>query len=433
MKFLHVSTGDVRGAFSGAYRLHRNLIAQGHESVMLVGDKQGSDPTVVAPPKAVQSLGRFLVRATNQVLKLACGRDAQVRHHFAFNTALVPARTLVKALDGYRPHLVIAHYTSGFVSPAGLRELGAALGAPVALYLMDMEMLTGGCHYAWTCKGYLASCADCPVPPRGIVRRLIHRQWQARSKAFDRLQPVVIGGSGWLMRQAAASSLTGGLQRRQILMGIDTESHAPAPDKADLRRSFGLPEDGLVLYFGAQNLADPRKGFVHLKAALAELAETLTPAERARVVLFTVGKLDAEAMGEPPFAHVHRAYISDPRLFAATYAAADLFICPSVEDSGPMMINESIVSGTPVAAFEMGVAVDLVHTGVTGYRVPLGDAPALAAALAAFVRLTSAERATMAAACRALGVDKSSAQGQVHAFVELAQAARGANGAGLAL
>jgi glycosyltransferase involved in cell wall biosynthesis len=424
MKFLHVSTGDVRGAFAGAYRLHRNLIAEGHESVMLVGDKQTDDTTVVAPSKALQFLGRNLVRVANRLLKFACGREAQVAHHLAFNVAAVPLRSLLKALGGFRPDLIVVHYTSGFLSAAGLRDLHAALGAPMALYLMDMEMLTGACHYAWTCPGYLSRCESCPVPRSRLVKFLVRRQWLRRRESLERIAPVVVPASGWLMRQAAASRMTRDFARAQILIGIDPKRYAPR-DKGELRRKFGLPEAAIVLYFGAQNLADPRKGFRHLKAALDELASTLQPSEREVVVLFTVGKLDEQVVGHLPFAHVHRAYIADPGLFAATYAAADLFICPSVEDSGPMMINESIMSGTPVAAFEMGVAVDLVANGETGYRVPLGDAHALAAALASFVRLPHARRAVMAAACRSLAMETISAQRQVQAFVELAQARAG--------
>jgi glycosyltransferase involved in cell wall biosynthesis len=90
-----------------------------------------------------------------------------------------------------------------------------------------------------------------------------------------------------------------------------------------------------------------------------------------------------------------------------------------------MMINEAIVSGTPVAAFEMGVAVDLVEHGVTGYRVPLADSHALAQSLATFVRLTPQQRAAMSAQCRALGLARSSAQEQVRGIVELAQNAAG--------
>jgi glycosyltransferase involved in cell wall biosynthesis len=419
MKFLHVSTGDARGAFSGAYRLHRNLIAHGHESIMLVGDKKTTDPTVVAPSKPVQFLGRQLVRIANQLLKLACGRQAQISHHLAFNFGVVPVRQMVRKLAGYKPDLIIVHYTSGFLSPEDLASLKIALQAPMALYLMDMEMLTGACHYAWSCSGYLGNCASCPVPRTPLLRPLISRQWRRRNESLGRVNPVVVAGSGWLMRQAAAGSITRHFERKQILMGIDPKVYAPR-DKGELRRQFGLRENAIVMYFGAQNLADPRKGFKALEAALHQLADTLDAAERDKVVLFTVGQLDLRIVRDLPFAHVHRPYIGDPSLFAATYAAADIFICSSLEDSGPMMINESIVSGTPVAAFEMGVAVDLVVNGSTGFRVPLGDSQALAAALASFVRLSPEERARMSAACRSFGVGKSSAQGQVAAFIELA-------------
>ena len=419
MKFLHVSTGDVRGAFSGAYRLHRNLIASGHDSRMLVADRQTEDPAVIAPSSRRQAIGRQLVRAMNQFLKLVCGRERQVAHHISFNFGLVPVPRLVVSLGGWRPDLIIVHYTSGFISPAGLAELKATLGAPMALYLLDMEMLTGACHYAWSCRGYIDHCASCPVPRPAFVKSWIAWQWRRRKASMDTIRPVVVAGSGWLARQAAESAITRALPRRQVLLGIDPQLYVPA-DKPALRQKFGLPPQSTVLYFGAQNLDDPRKGFKYLDAALRELAQILDGVEREGVVLFTVGRLDTSRLGELPFRHVHQPYIAEPRLFAGTYAAADLFICPSVEDSGPMMINEAIMSGTPVAAFEMGVAVDLVIDGATGYRVPLASSQALARALATFVRLPPEQRTAMSRACRSLAVERTSAEAQARAFVELA-------------
>lgn len=427
MNFLHLSTGDSRGAFAGAYRLHRNLLAAGHQSVMLVADKQSGDSSVIAPPRAMQAVGRFMVMAANQLLKLLAGHQSQIAHHLAINHSLVNARRLLRQLDGFRPDLLIVHYTSGFVSPDALRELQRMLGVPMALYLMDMEMLTGGCHYAWQCKGYLSQCEECPVPRSGIVRLLIRQQWLRRRNTYLAAAAIIVPASGWLERQSSVARLTSDLPRSKILIGIDPERYRPG-DKTALREQFQLPVDALVFYFGAQNLDDPRKGFRYLREALLALPGLLSDAERKQIVLFTVGRLDRQALGTLPFAHVHQSYISDPELFAATYAAADLFICPSVEDSGPMMINESIVSGTPVAAFEMGVAVDLVNDGSTGFRVPLGDGPALAKALARFVRLGAQERSNMSLECRTTGIASCSAPSQVRAFVELAAQTRQSGG-----
>jgi hypothetical protein len=64
-------------------------------------------------------------------------------------------------------------------------------------------------------------------------------------------------------------------------------------------------------------------------------------------------------------------------------------------------------------------------TPMPWYLARLG-APALAAALATFVRLPPQQRAAMSAACRALGLATCSADVQVRAFVELARTARAA-------
>ena len=69
-----------------------------------------------------------------------------------------------------------------------------------------------------------------------------------------------------------------------------------------------------------------------------------------------------------------------------------------------MMINESMMSGTPVAAFRMGVALDLVRHRATGYLVELGNAQLLAEALYEFILLTSDERAIISENCRTLAM-----------------------------
>jgi glycosyltransferase involved in cell wall biosynthesis len=423
MKFLHLSTGDDRGAFTGAYRLHRNLISSGHESYLLVADKRTTDPTVLAPDSRTQRFRRFTVKVLNQLLKLACGVENRNKYSMTLNAALVSSRWLKTVMPaGYKPDLIVVHFVADFLSARQLDEVSEHYKAPMAFYLMDMGMLTGGCHYAWTCEGYLANCSNCPATSSGVLKRWIASTWNGRARRFAKISPTVVAGSGWLLRQAHQSRLCDGLEKRTILIGIESDTYKPE-NKAQIREAFGLPTEKTVLYFGAQNLDDPRKGFASLSTALRMLQDALTPDERAGVCLFTVGQMSPSDVDRLDFLHIHQSYISDPALFPKTYAASDLFICPSLEDSGPMMINESIVSGTPVAAFEMGVAMDLVVPGGTGYRVPLGDSAALAAALVSYVRLPGPDRQRMSTACRALGLERCSTRQQVRHFVELARSA----------
>lgn len=423
MKFLHVSTGDDRGAYSGAYRLHRNLIEAGHESIMLVGSKVTSDPTVFAPSAWAQRVRLFGQKASSLVSMWLFGVDEQRARIFKWNLPLVRLRGLWKPAKSFRPDLVIVYYVADFLSEAQLTELGRRFSAPVVFYLMDMGMLTGACHYAWGCGGYSQGCGHCPPARSSLVRDAIAFKWRSKDRHYRLIRPTIVSGSEMLAQQVRSSALCQSYDSEKILMGVSPELYGPA-HRAAAREMFGLRADELVLYFGAQNVEDRRKGFGYLIRALQQLGEMLAESDRSRLVLLTVGDRGEILRNPLPFKHVHRDYISDPALFRKTYAAADLFICPSVEDSGPMMINESVMSGTPVVSFDMGVAKDLVIDGQTGYRVPVGDATELARSLHRFVSLPEEQRKRMAAAARQLALDRCSSSVQVAAFERLARRLR---------
>ena len=71
---------------------------------------------------------------------------------------------------------------------------------------------------------------------------------------------------------------------------------------------------------------------------------------------------------------------------------ADLFLCSSINDAGPMMVNQSLCCGTPIVGFEMGACLDAVKGKGTGYCVPVKDVQAFAQSLQTFFYLSSAEK-----------------------------------------
>jgi glycosyltransferase involved in cell wall biosynthesis len=84
-----------------------------------------------------------------------------------------------------------------------------------------------------------------------------------------------------------------------------------------------------------------------------------------------------------------------------------------------MMINESVMSGTPVAAFDTGVAPDLVITGHTGHRAAVRDTRDLAGGIASLLALDPEHSAALSARCRDLGQRLIHPDSQVRAFVKL--------------
>ena len=77
------------------------------------------------------------------------------------------------------------------------------------------------------------------------------------------------------------------------------------------------------------------------------------------------------------------------------YAAADVFVLPSLSEPWGMVLNEAAAAGLPLVATDAaGAAHELIDEGQNGFMVPAGDEGALAGALR---RLASDETLRMAA------------------------------------
>ncbi len=95
------------------------------------------------------------------------------------------------------------------------------------------------------------------------------------------------------------------------------------------------------------------------------------------------------------------------RAVREAYAWADVFCCPSVitadgdRDGLPNVLVEAMATGLPAVGSAISGIPEAIEDGVTGFLVPPGDAPALAAALARLRDLAARAPLGTAAAVRA--------------------------------
>lgn len=418
MKILHLSTGDNRGAFTAAYRTHRNLLDSGHISKLFVADKKTKDTDITQIKKVTHYFWRFLSVLNKILLRLFLKEDIRKKHCFFFDYPHAFIKHSMDSLLNEEFDLIIVYYVSNFLSVKQIKAISQHYKAKVAFYLMDMGPMTGGCHYAWNCTGYLEGCYACPITSSKIHQKLISNETRRRQDTYLDLNPIVISGSGWLSKQAKDSYLFSSFQHEKILIGLDPDVYSPQW-RCDIRKKLGFNENDIVIYFGAQNITDPRKGFKYLNDALVELSSKISPDQLSHLKILTIGKIDKEIDSLKSFNHIHIPYISNEIEFAKIYSGVDLFICPSVEDSGPMMINESILSGTPVLAFKMGVAVDLVINDETGYLAELENSDSLCEYLIHFFDLSISEKELMRKRCRNLGMITTTKKNQIENFSNL--------------
>ncbi|WP_254546570.1 glycosyltransferase [Halomarina pelagica] len=172
------------------------------------------------------------------------------------------------------------------------------------------------------------------------------------------------------------------LRERFVAFGV--------PPAHVVRRRNGIPVDrfadtgfdGPPVRIGYAGRIAPEKGVHLLLAAFSRLTGDAT--------LEVFGRFDPEgddyharlaaAAGDDVSFH---GWYDDP---AAPYRAVDVFVLPSVwYENSPLVIQEAHASGVPVVTADVGGMAELVTDGVDGVTFAVGDADALADALAPLV------------------------------------------------
>lgn len=285
------------------------------------------------------------------------------------------------------------HWPTYVLSNLSLRHL-IDLGKPVFWTIHDQWAFTGGCHYSAGCRGYVSDCTSCPQLS-GECTSLASAVLREKKKLLDGRGLEIIAPSKWIARCAEESALFRNQPVHWVANGIEHEVFRPQP-QAKARKELGLPEDNLVLLFGADHLIEIRKGWSLLRQALVSAARRL--GDEVPICLAFFGEATPE-LTELPIAVFPLGYLNDDEKLTAAYNAADLFLLPSLEDNQPNTMMEAMACGTPVAGFSVGALPDIVSDGENGFLAPVGDAEGLGDAIVRLARLGE-ERSRMAERAR---------------------------------
>lgn len=392
MKILHLSKMDTGGgAADGFVRIHQALLGQGAESVAYVLKQKRRDVPMVAAKgllspwqKLVWGLGRAFAKVKRFGVKPVGVYDFDAEANF-------PAEPIIRHARGRSAKwdLVLVHWSGGFVRPEAIREIAGALGARVALWQVDMAHATGGCHSNLGCLKYQTGCGSCPLIGSTDPQDVSSVQAARRARLWKELDAVVLAPSGWSARQAKESFILRDLELRTFPIPLDLAALRPAVDASAARRELGLPAEGRIALVRALDPALTFKGFGLFLEALRQL-----DAEGVALHVAVIGDRGFVPAG---FRHVGITELGPQRgdaALARAYQAADFFVSPSTNETGPMMAGEAMACGRPLIAYPIGIAPDLIEQGRNGTLVePVGDVASLAAALRAYAEMPAAELA----------------------------------------
>ncbi len=155
--------------------------------------------------------------------------------------------------------------------------------------------------------------------------------------------------------------------------------------RAAVRRGWGLDENHLCILCVADLV--PRKGQIYLIEALVPLRQRFP---HIRLVL--VGPAKDPAYAARVAQRAEQLGASDAVVWAgqrhdlpAVYAAADLGVLPSLEETLPLAVLEAMAARLPVVATAAGGTPECIDHETTGLLVPPADPQRLSDALARLV------------------------------------------------
>ncbi|MEL0028440.1 MAG: glycosyltransferase family 4 protein, partial [Perlucidibaca sp.] len=293
----------------------------------------------------------------------------------AWSVNWLPYPAVDRAVAG--ADLVHLHWLGfGYVSPGQI----ARWRQPVVWTLHDMWPVTGGCHYAAGCEGFLTACGRCPQLASQDPRDISARRFAAKAELLKRADVHFVSPSRWMADEARRSGLIQDRPVHVIANGLDLQRFQPL-DRAMARQALGLPADRPVVLFGAINAhGDERKGAHLMLAAVRQLeAEGWQDGRQPLYVVFGASAPAGDVLAGLPVHHVGRLH--DDVALALLYSAADVMVVPSLQETFGQTASEAMACGTPVVAFAATGLLDVVAHGETGYLAQPYEAADLAAGI----------------------------------------------------
>ena len=358
MKILHIVTYAAHGgAGIAARRLHEALISNGIESYILCADL---DETNIVKINPLKKCGAFLSKVFNLFCSIPNYYALKIRFagaiQYSFNGR--KNKRLQSAVKRINPDIIHLHWVNdGFLDVKQLLKFDK----PVVWSCHDMWAFTGGCHYNGDCMKWKTGCTQCPLL-EGISRKdLARKESELKEEALHSIPKIrLVGLSNWMNESIKESKICCDLPASCIPNTIDEKTFLIV-SKEEARTRLGISGSVLVILFGAMDLADERKGFKYLIEALTILSKDV------EYKAIAVGNVTRE-LSLPSETKVKIwGKAKNKEEMNLLYSAADVVVLPSVQENLSNMIIEALLSGTPVAGFEIGGNGDMVLHQDNGY------------------------------------------------------------------
>jgi len=354
-KIVIFSTADNGGAGTYNLSLAEALVSIGHEVQIIVANKFSNNKFVKQVKPTFGELLRKKVKESIFKKQLALQRKVAKEanpdfYFFNYDEAAVFYNIdAFKRVIAFKPDVIIASWVSQLINTEQLSNLGFYFGARLYTLMADMSPITGGCHYAWDCKGYTTNCNNCPALPEQL-QFVAAKNWQKKNEAIQKAKIKGIPFSPWGKNQMSNAGLFKHQKHFQTLQGYINPTIFNTDARNIAKEYFKIPKEKIAILVGAIDTKEKRKGAKFLLEALVHISIN-NASLLQNVVLLVVGNSSNTTSAVPIY---QIPFIKDERLLALLYQSADFYANTSIEDTGPQMVLQAMACGAIVVSFPIG-------------------------------------------------------------------------------
>lgn len=274
---------------------------------------------------------------------------------------------LINYIEKFKPDIVHIHELHAyFVNIKPLLSYLAKKQIPVIWTFHCEFMYTGKCGHALSCNNWQSGCGNCPhlkSYPTVLFFDRTKEMLAEKKKLVGELQKLIITvPSPWLYDRVKSSYLSS-RDVRIVYNGIDTKETFQLFNKPEVKACLFPGSGKQVILSVAQNIVK-RAG-----ACICEIAKKLPQMD-----FYLIG--DAQKPDRYPD-NIHLiGRVSDQKLLAQYYSAADFFLLCSKKETFSMPCAEALCCGTQVVGYKAGAPESIFEKPYAEF-VEYGDVDAI--------------------------------------------------------